>query len=80
MCHCAIDIAQPHFFAVQRAVSRNFIAQNNRQFGIIWVIDHFNMRFVCRRAQQGLRHIGASLSKTGINDQQRFHYASPAVS
>ncbi len=76
----AIDIAQPHFFAVQCAVHRDFIAQNNRQLGITWVIDNLQVCFLCRRAQQRLRHIGASLSETGVNDQQRFHYSSPAVS
>ena len=80
MCHRAINIAQPHFFAVQRTVSRDFVAQYNGQFGIARVISHLEMCFVRRRSQQGLRHIGACLSETGVNDQQRFHYSSPAVS
>ena len=80
MCHRAINIAQPHFFAVQRTVRRDFITQNNRQFSITRVINDVQVCFLCRRAQQGLRHIGASLSETGVNDQQRFHYSSPAVS
>ncbi len=80
MGHRTINIAQPHFFAIQRTVSRDFIAQDNGQFCITWIIDNLQMRFLCRRAQQGLRHIGASLSETGVNDQQRFHYSSPAVS
>ena len=80
MCNRAINIAQPHFFAVQRTVSRDFVAQYNGQFCIAWIIDNVQMCFLCRRAQQGLRHIGAGLSETGVNDQQRFHYSSPAVS
>ena len=80
MCHRAINITQPHFFAVQGAVSGDFVAQNNRHFSITRVINDIQVRFLCRRAQQGLRHIGTSLSETGVNDQQRFHYSSPAVS
>ncbi|MNC09037.1 hypothetical protein D3C75_566520 [compost metagenome] len=80
VCHGAIDIAQPHFFAVQRAVSRDVVSQHDDQFGIARVVDEIKVCFMSCRTQQRFRHIGASLSEGRVNNQQRFHYASPAVS
>ena len=74
------NVAQPDFFAVQRTVGRKRIAKNNCQFGIIRIINNFQMCFLCRRSKQGFRHVSASLAEISVNNQQRFHYASPAVS
>ena len=77
--HGAINIAEVDLFAVQRAVGGQRRAQRNHQFGVVRVINQFKVRFRRCRSQQGFRHIGARLSESGINNQQRFHYASPAV-
>ena len=77
--HGAINIAEENLFAVQRAVSGQRRPENNHQFGVVGVINQFKVRFWRGGAQQGFRHIGARLSESGINNQQRFHYASPAV-
>ncbi len=80
MQHGAIDIAAIHFLAVQRGVSRDRSADNNRQFCFVRIIDNFQVRFVSRRAQQGFCQVCTGLPEARINYQQRFHYVSPAVS
>ena len=52
--HGAINIAEENLFAVQRAVSGNFIAQDNRQFGIAWVINDVQVCFLCRLSVKSL--------------------------
>ena len=78
--NCPGNIAQPDIFTVQRAVVRDGITENNRHFSVVRIVDDFQFCFSRRRAQQGLRHIGACLTEISVNNQQRFHYASPAVS
>jgi hypothetical protein len=75
----AINIAEEHLFTAQRAIRRQSGAKNDRQFSVVRIICQLKMRFMRCGTQQGFRHIGARLSKSGINNQQRFHYASPAV-
>ena len=77
--HGAINIAEENLFAVQRAVSGQRRPENNHQFGVVGVINQFKVRIWRGGAQQGFGHIGARLSESGINNQQRFHYASAAV-
>ena len=74
-----VNIAQKNVFTIQRAISRQRGPQYDGHFGIVRVINQLKVRFLRRGAEQGLRHVGASLAKPGINNQQRFHYASPAV-
>ncbi len=78
--NCPGNITQPDIFTVQRAVIRDGITENNRHFCVVRIVDDFQFCFSRRRAQQGLRHIGACLTEISVNNQQRFHYASPAVS
>ncbi|SSN10450.1 Uncharacterised protein [Klebsiella pneumoniae] len=74
-----VNIAQVNVFTIQRAIGRQRGSQHDGQFGVIRVINQLKVRFRRRGTQQGFRHVGARLSESGINNQQRFHYASPAV-
>ncbi len=75
MRNSAVHVAEPHFLAGQRAVVWHAGAEHDRQLRFIRVIDKLQICFLCRRTQQGFRHVSASLSKSGVNNQQRFHYA-----
>ena len=74
-----VNIAQVNVFTIQRAIGRQRGSQHDGQFGVIRVINQLKVRFRRSGTQQGFRHVGARLSESGINNQQRFHYASPAV-
>lgn len=76
----ATNIPQPNLFAVQSIVVRQRFAQHDRELSIIRIVDNFQICFMRRRSKQGFRHVSASLAEISVNYQQRFHYASPAVS
>ena len=79
MGNCTVDVAKVNLFTCQRGIRWQSCSQHDRQIGVVRVINELQARFLRRRTQQGLRHISASLSEFGIDNQQRFHTPLPLL-